>query len=156
MCGIAGILRFDGGPASEPAVAAMCVSLAHRGPDGEGRLCRGPVGLGHRRLAIIDPAGGRQPLSNEDEQVAVSANGEIYNYRECVEHFRGMFAFALADWRQGVLFLARDHLGIKPLHYARADGLLAFASELQAFRETPEEWDSHGWQWPEGSPGEKI
>jgi asparagine synthase (glutamine-hydrolysing) len=65
MCGIAGVMT--GGRSVEPAwLEAMTRILAHRGPDGEGVYLDGAVGLGHRRLAIIDPEGGRQPLSNED------------------------------------------------------------------------------------------
>jgi asparagine synthase (glutamine-hydrolysing) len=63
-------------------LSAMGQALAHRGPDGEGTFAAGPVGLIHRRLAIIDLEGGRQPLSNEDASIHVVFNGEIYNYRE--------------------------------------------------------------------------
>ena len=83
MCGIAGVLYAD--PArsvSQSLLTDMGQAIAHRGPDGEGTFRSGPVGLVHRRLAIIDPAGGRQPLSNEDESIHVVFNGEIYNYRE--------------------------------------------------------------------------
>src|SRR5436305_1119673 len=67
MCGIAGILRFDGASPSADALRAMGHALAHRGPDGDGVVAIGPCGLAHRRLAIIDlsPAG-RQPMSTED------------------------------------------------------------------------------------------
>jgi asparagine synthase (glutamine-hydrolysing) len=81
MCGIAGILRLDGAPADAGALARMLTALAHRGPDGEGIEAAGPGALGHRRLAIIDPAGGRQPLLNEDGSMGLVCNGEIYNYR---------------------------------------------------------------------------
>jgi asparagine synthase (glutamine-hydrolysing) len=82
MCGIAGVMRQ--GPAQElnDEVAGMVAALVHRGPDGEGILVRDGVALGHRRLAIIDLEGGRQPLANEDGSVWVVFNGEIYNYRE--------------------------------------------------------------------------
>ena len=60
----------------------MTRALAHRGPDGEGTFVDGHVGFGHRRLSIIDLAGGVQPLSNEDGSVTVTFNGEIFNYRE--------------------------------------------------------------------------
>ncbi|HJQ32173.1 MAG TPA: asparagine synthase (glutamine-hydrolyzing), partial [Pyrinomonadaceae bacterium] len=124
------------------------------------------VGLGHRRLAIIDPELGQQPMSNADETLWLTYNGEMYNYIElkgelarlghrfvtnsdtevvihaydewgaaCVEKFRGMFAFALADFRSRKVFIARDHFGIKPLYYRVGDGYLAFASELSALRE---------------------
>ncbi|MBI5629784.1 MAG: asparagine synthase (glutamine-hydrolyzing) [Elusimicrobia bacterium] len=165
MCGIAGIINFDGRPVGEGVLLPMVKRLAHRGPDGQGLERRGPVGLGHRRLSIIDLETGRQPMFNEDGQVGVTFNGEIYNFKElraelevrghvfrtqsdtevivhgweqwgeaCVERFRGMFAFALADWRRKTVFLARDHFGIKPLYYTINKGRLAFASELQALR----------------------
>lgn len=82
MCGIAGILKMDGSPVEPGRIATMTRQLAHRGPDGEGFLERGPVALGHRRLSIIDLDGGQQPMSNEDGQVWVTFNGEIYNFRE--------------------------------------------------------------------------
>ena len=82
MCGIAGILRWQGPPIQSGEIEHMTRALAHRGPDGEGFLIRDRVALGHRRLSIIDVEGGKQPLCNEDETVWVTFNGEIYNYRE--------------------------------------------------------------------------
>ncbi|HKZ05057.1 MAG TPA: asparagine synthase (glutamine-hydrolyzing) [Methylomirabilota bacterium] len=82
MCGIAGILRRDGAPVDEALLGAMTSVLAHRGPDGQGVWARGPVGIGHRRLAIIDLVTGDQPMFSADGEVAVIFNGEIYNYRE--------------------------------------------------------------------------
>jgi asparagine synthase (glutamine-hydrolysing) len=82
MCGIAGILRWDGGPASAGEVHAMCEAIVHRGPDDEGLFVGDGVALGMRRLSIIDVAGGHQPIGNEDGSVVVVFNGEIYNYRE--------------------------------------------------------------------------
>jgi asparagine synthase (glutamine-hydrolysing) len=89
MCGITGFvgLRGAGVPPLE-RLRAMCDTLVHRGPDAEGMLLRNGVGLGARRLAIIDPAGGHQPLSNEDGSVVVVFNGEIYNYRELQSQLR--------------------------------------------------------------------
>ena len=142
----------------------MTDAIQHRGPDGEGLHVEPGVGLGHRRLAIIDIATGQQPLYNEDESVVVVYNGEIYNYQalipelqglghtfhtrsdtevivhaweqwgeQCVDRFRGMFAFALWDRNRETLFLARDRLGVKPLFYALlADGRLVFGSELKS------------------------
>jgi asparagine synthase (glutamine-hydrolysing) len=142
---------------------------SHRGPDQSGLHVEPGLGLGHRRLSIIDLSGGRQPLYNEDGTVVVVFNGEIYNFMQlatelqraghrfethcdtevivhaweqwgvdCVHRFRGMFAFALWDRNQGVLFVARDRLGIKPLYYADlADGTFVFASELKALRLYP-------------------
>ena len=83
MCGICGLVCLDG--ASSPdraALEAMTETMVHRGPDSEGTLVDGPVGLGVRRLSIIDLEGGDQPIGNEDGPVQVVNNGEIYNYRE--------------------------------------------------------------------------
>jgi asparagine synthase (glutamine-hydrolysing) len=84
MCGICGIFNFRSDrPASHREVEAMAEVLRHRGPDGGGIHVEGPLGLGHRRLSIIDISdAGRQPIANEDESVWLSYNGEIYNYRE--------------------------------------------------------------------------
>ena len=83
MCGIAGIAAFAGGkPPTEPLIRAMCDTIVHRGPDAEGIEVRDNVALGMRRLAIIDLAGGNQPLFNEDRTVRTVFNGEIYNFRE--------------------------------------------------------------------------
>lgn len=79
MCGIAGFVRNDGDAADRAVVERMTATLAHRGPDGEGFYVDGPVALGHRRLSIIDVAGGAQPLSNEDGTIWVTYNGELYN-----------------------------------------------------------------------------
>lgn len=83
MCGIAGVFYADSSRSVGPSLLTdMGNAIAHRGPDGEGIFRSGPVGLVHRRLAIIDLDGGRQPLSNEDESIHVVFNGEIYNYQE--------------------------------------------------------------------------
>ena len=144
MCGVAGL--FDaGGSLDRAALEAMIGALAHRGPDGAGVHVEGGVGLAHRRLSIIDPALGQQPFVIDNGALALSYNGEIYNYIElreelkdgyafttdsdtevliaaylrwgigCLERFRGMFAFALYDRAAGKLHLVRDRLGIKPL-----------------------------------------
>jgi asparagine synthase (glutamine-hydrolysing) len=147
----------------------MTRALAHRGPDGEGWCTWGSGGFGHRRLAIIDPAAGQQPMTSDDGQLHITYNGEIYNFRElrraleshghrfrtnsdtevalyayrqwgsaCVTRFRGMFAFAVADTINRRIFLARDHLGIKPLVYLQTPEIFAFASEIQALRQVPD------------------
>lgn len=163
MCGIAGIIKMEQGErAEEHRLARMGQVLRHRGPDGSGLWLEGPVGLAHRRLAIVDLAGGQQPMANEDETVWIVFNGEIYNHPElrprlerlghryrthsdtesilhlyeeygerCVDHLRGMFAFAIWDRVKRRLLLARDRLGIKPLYYACTDRELLFASEIK-------------------------
>ena len=171
MCGIAGIMSFNGKPVSFEKLQGMCAALVHRGPDDEGfYLGRDKrVGLGMRRLSIIDLQTGHQPVRNEDGTVWVVFNGEIYNFKalrtqlqglghnlytttdtevivhlyeeygpRCVDHLRGMFAFALWDESRRQLLLARDRLGIKPLYYAEAGGQLLFASELKAILQVPE------------------
>lgn len=168
MCGISGIYGLNGAPASREHLQQMTDMVAHRGPDGFGCLVKDHVGLGHRRLSIIDLEGGGQPLGNEDDSVHVVFNGEIYNFIElrrelemaghrfktrsdtevivhayeqwghrCVSHFNGIFAFAIWDERQRVLFLARDHIGIKPLYYTVVDGQLLFASEVKSLLSHP-------------------
>jgi asparagine synthase (glutamine-hydrolysing) len=82
MCGIQGILNFDGAAASREIVSRMGRITRHRGPDDEGVHVDGALAIGMRRLSIIDLAGGHQPLSNEDGTLWLVANGEIYNYRE--------------------------------------------------------------------------
>jgi len=170
MCGLVGIFDANGCQAIDrDLLSRMNDSLTHRGPDDSGLFTAPGIGLGHRRLSIIDLSGGHQPLFNEDGSVVVVYNGEIYNFQDlsqellarghsfrthcdtevivhaweewgeaCVEHFRGMFAFALWDANSETLFLARDRLGIKPLYYAPlANGLVLFGSELKALLNHP-------------------
>jgi len=83
MCGIAGYAGWGASPAaSESHLRAMCGAIRHRGPDDEGHHVASSVALGMRRLSVIDPAGGQQPIANEDGSVQVVFNGEIYNHRE--------------------------------------------------------------------------
>src|SRR5207247_4876269 len=83
MCGIVGIVHSDPTrPVSPAVIRRMCEAIRHRGPDDEGAYVEGAVGLGMRRLSIIDLAGGRQPIFNEDQSKVIVFNGEIYNYRE--------------------------------------------------------------------------
>lgn len=89
MCGIAGYINLDGTtPAEEKRVVGMCDAIVHRGPDDSGLLVDGPLGIGMRRLSIIDLAGGHQPMSNETDDVWVVFNGEIYNHNELRESLR--------------------------------------------------------------------
>jgi asparagine synthase (glutamine-hydrolysing) len=90
MCGIAGQFNFQRRePVERETIVRMARSIAHRGPDDEGFFISGPVGLGFRRLSIIDLAGGHQPMSDAEETVRVIFNGEIYNYRELRAELQG-------------------------------------------------------------------
>jgi asparagine synthase (glutamine-hydrolysing) len=167
MCGIAGIVLFNGQPVERDELGRMNRALAHRGPDDEGICCQDNVGMAHRRLAIIDPAAGPQPFFDQDRRLILSYNGEVYNFFEirqelgadyyfqtrsdtevvlkayqkwgisCLGRFRGMFAFAIYDSLRRRLYLVRDRVGVKPLFYASLDGRFAFASELGALLQLP-------------------
>ena len=164
MCGIAGILEFGCDTrASASALREMCGVISHRGPDDEGFYTDGRVGIGMRRLSIVDLATGHQPISNEDGSLWIVYNGEIYNHlalreeliarghsysthsdtetiihafeeygADCVQHLRGMFAFAIWNRNTKTLFIARDRLGIKPLYYKLDGERFLFASEIKA------------------------
>ncbi|HZG51369.1 MAG TPA: asparagine synthase (glutamine-hydrolyzing) [Pyrinomonadaceae bacterium] len=167
MCGINGIAysgRAREGRVEAADLARMRDVITHRGPDDSGLFVEGAVGLGHRRLSIVDVRAGQQPMTNEDDSLHIVYNGEIYNHADhrpalearghryrthcdtetilhlyeehgsrCVEHLRGMFAFAIWDAPRRELFIARDRLGVKPLYYVhRPDGSLFFASEIKS------------------------
>jgi asparagine synthase (glutamine-hydrolysing) len=90
MCGICGKLIFDPSATVAPAlIKRMADTISHRGPDDDGYFVSGPVGLGFRRLSIIDLSGGHQPLSNEDGSIQIVFNGEIYNYQELRQYLLG-------------------------------------------------------------------
>src|SRR5690349_326582 len=146
----------------------MAAALRHRGPDGYGIFLGSRVGLAHTRLSIIDVEGGGQPLTNEDGRVAITFNGEIFNYIELrseleakhtfqtrsdtevlvhayeewgpamLSRLNGQFAFAIYDRRTESVFLARDRFGVRPLFYSMRDGDLLFASEIKALLATGE------------------
>src|SRR5690349_2412167 len=80
MCGITGILRWGDRAVSGEEIARMSAAVAHRGPDGEGTFLEAPIAFGHRRLAIIDPEGGAQPMANERGTIWITYNGETYNF----------------------------------------------------------------------------
>ena len=83
MCGIVGILNLDGATVSPDVLQRMTDAISHRGPDGEGRFLDGALGLGHRRLAIIDlSSAANQPMETRDQRFALTYNGEVYNFRE--------------------------------------------------------------------------
>ncbi len=170
MCGIAGIVLSRNGSVNERILLAMRDAQYHRGPD-EAGLHLGPgVGLGHRRLSIIDLAHGRQPMVDEAAGLALVYNGELYNFEAlkaeleaqgiafqtrcdtevllrawqhwgeaCLTRLVGMFAFAVWDMRARRVYLARDHVGIKPLYYGFATGGdMVFASELKGVLAHPD------------------
>lgn len=161
MCGIFGVVSENG--AADPAeLRTMGDRLFHRGPDEEGVYVDDGVGLGCRRLSIVDVLGGRQPFHSEDGSVVAVCNGEIFNYPELrarlggrhafrsgcdveiivhlyeelgmdlVHELNGQFGFALHDRKKGVVYLARDHFGICPLYYRATTSELRFASEIKA------------------------
>jgi len=91
MCGVVGILNVDNEPASTEAVRKMALSVAHRGPDGEGVFSDGALALGHRRLSIIDlSSAAKQPMSSDDGRFVVSYNGELYNFRDLREELTSL------------------------------------------------------------------
>ena len=168
MCAIFGIFDRNGNQVDAELLRQMDDTLVHRGPDGNGAFKDAGVGLGHRRLSIIDLAGGAQPIGNEDGTLQIVFNGEIYNFIElrkelqahghkfrtksdtevivhayeqwgedCLNRFNGMFAFAIWDAGKRELFLARDHLGIKPLYHVTIGRQFFFSSEIKALLRNP-------------------
>jgi asparagine synthase (glutamine-hydrolysing) len=171
VCGFAGVYEYGTteGAVTHGLIAAMRDTLRHRGPDGEGKFVSedARVGLGHRRLAIVDLDGGAQPIFGQRGECLVY-NGEIYNYprlraeleadgvqfatdcdtevvlrlyersgADCLKSLDGMFAFALWDPVRRRLLLARDRLGEKPLYWSNAGGRLVFGSEVKALLAHP-------------------
>ncbi|PEW37834.1 asparagine synthase (glutamine-hydrolyzing) [Bacillus thuringiensis] len=165
MCGIVGFLNLNGNDLNFEANASLKLALdqiSYRGPDDEQILNEGPIGLGFKRLSILDISGGRQPLYNEDNSIVLVANGEIYNYQDLkrklaqrhkfktnsdcetiihlyeekginfLEDLIGMYSIALWDKKKRKLILARDRLGIKPLFYSYNSERLIFASEIKS------------------------
>jgi len=165
MCGIAGVFHFDRTrEVNGRALKSMTDVIHHRGPDGEGFFLENNIGLGHRRLSIIDLHTGDQPMFSYDRKKILVFNGEIYNYielreelikkgykfrtdsdtevvikayeewgYECQNKFNGMWAFALWNKDKDELFLSRDRLGEKPLHYGVFEDTLLFGSEIKSF-----------------------
>ena len=165
MCGIVGFMGQQ--KRKKEILEKMSKRIEHRGPDGEGVFIDKDVALAHRRLSIIDLSTGNQPMCNEDGNIVVIFNGEIYNYIELKseladehdfktksdtevlvhgyekwgydlpKHLRGMFAFAIYDKKENSLFLSRDYFGIKPLYYTVMNDTFMFASEPKAFLDHP-------------------
>jgi len=111
MCGIVGIVNSDSARAVDPAVLGrMLGAIEHRGPDDEGRFVDGPVGLGMRRLSIIDVEGGQQPIYDESRERVLVFNGEIYNYRELRNRLESRgHRFRTASDTETVVHLHEDH-----------------------------------------------
>ena len=170
MCGISGFVDYS--KTSDKAILEkMNRIMAHRGPDGEGygmyNIEKATIGLGHRRLSIIDlTEGGSQPKTFG--HLHITFNGEIYNFEEvkkeleakghtfeshsdtevilhaykewgnaCLQKFIGMFAFAIYDEANKKIFACRDRAGVKPFFYYQKEGLILFASELKAIVQHP-------------------
>jgi asparagine synthase (glutamine-hydrolysing) len=125
MCGIAGILQCDGAVAGAGLLRDMTTAIAHRGPDGDGFFSEGPVGLGHRRLAIIDLVSGDQPMSSPDGSVVLIFNGEIYNFRELRRELEARGAAFRTSSDTEVVLQAYQAWGVDCL--ARLRGMFAFA-----------------------------
>lgn len=170
MCGLAGIVLSHGNSADQRVLLAMRDVQRHRGPDEAGLYIGEGAGLAHRRLSIIDLEHGQQPMVDEASGLALTYNGELYNFLElkaeletygvpfqtrcdtevllrawqhwgegCLKRLVGMFAFAVWDMRSKRIFLARDPIGIKPLHYGfTSQGDLVFASELKGLLAHPD------------------
>ena len=180
MCAICGFVTSDQERTPERGtLLAMTETMKSRGPDDFGDRIGAGVGLGSRRLAILDLSShGHMPMPSANGRYWIVHNGEIYNYRELrerlvvrgypfrsdsdtevllaafmdegpamLERLNGMFAFAIWDEHERTLFLARDRLGVKPLHWAVKDGIFFFASEPKALfaAGVPRVVDSASW-----------
>ncbi len=163
MCGIAGFI----GRGNKETLKKMTDAISHRGPDEEGFFIDGNVFLGHRRLAVIDLKTGSQPMINENGDVTIVFNGEIYNFKDLkdrlsahkfktasdtetlvhgyeewgekvFEHLNGMFSVAIWDAKNKKLVIGRDRFGEKPLYFAILPGAFVFGSELKSICEYPD------------------
>ncbi|ABP67804.1 asparagine synthase (glutamine-hydrolyzing) [Caldicellulosiruptor saccharolyticus DSM 8903] len=171
MCGISGwVCYWKDISNCDDIIKNMADALLHRGPDEGGFYLSKNALLGHRRLTIIDPEGGKQPMVKEynNQKYIVVYNGELYNTpelkkelqtqgytfssysdtevlltsyihwkEECVKRLNGIFAFAVYNETTKELFLARDHLGVKPLFFSLKNGNFLFASEIKALLRHP-------------------
>ena len=126
MCGIAGILNLNNETVSPVLLKKMTDAIAHRGPDGEGHFVDGPLGLGHRRLAIIDlsPAA-HQPMMTRDGRYVISYNGEIYNFKELRTELESLGHLFHSQSDTEVVLAAYTEWGVKALD--RFNGMFAFA-----------------------------
>lgn len=126
MCGIAGIFQLDRSPVEPDRLARMMAVIAHRGPDADGCYVQGEIGLGHRRLAIIDlsPAG-HQPMTNEDGSIWITYNGEIYNYQEIKRELEAKGHVFRSQTDTEMVIHAYEEWGVDCL--SRFNGMFAFA-----------------------------
>ena len=125
MCGIVGIVRPGGTAVDEGVLARMCEAVHHRGPDEDGRYVNGRVGMAMRRLAIIDLAGGQQPIHNADRTAWIIFNGEIYNYRELRTRLEKLGHRFYTDSDTEAIIHAYDQYGADCPKHLR--GMFAFA-----------------------------
>jgi asparagine synthase (glutamine-hydrolysing) len=125
VCGICGIYDSRGRPIEEDLLISMRDAQIHRGPDGSGIFLDGSVGLGHRRLSIIDLDGGAQPLSNEDDTLHLVFNGEIYNYLELRDQLQGLGHRFKTHSDSETILHAYEQWGVECL--GRFNGIFAFA-----------------------------
>ena len=125
MCGIAGIVYFDGRPVPLAELRAMTDRMLHRGPDDEGFFQSKNAGLGMRRLSIIDLAGGHQPISNEDGTIWVVMNGEIYNFLELRQELKGQGHVFKTECDTEVILHLYEEKGVEAL--ADLNGMFGFA-----------------------------
>ena len=126
MCGIAGIFHYETvKPVDPKRVERMTDTLAHRGPDGSGVWTAPGVGLGHRRLSIIDLDGSPQPMRSADGRAVIAFNGEIYNYRELRRELERGGAHFRTDGDTETILAAWQKWGVDCL--SRLDGMFAFA-----------------------------
>lgn len=181
MCGIVGLFGASLDPCWKEDLPAMAHAIRHRGPDDFGffwenapgnrplkeipQTNNARVAFAHRRLSILDLSEqARQPMTQNNGEIFLTYNGEVYNYKELQKELglnnsdlithsdteivlhayqkwgtasfvklRGIFSFAIADLKKGLVFLVRDHLGVKPLYYTKIGSTFAFASEIKSF-----------------------
>ena len=171
MCGIVGFVNYKKDISSErDIIKNMTSSLSNRGPDEEGIYINKNIALGHKRLIVIDPEGGKQPMIEKYSygEYVITYNGQIYNTEELkktllengfsfnghsdtevllksfihygknvVHYLNGIFSFAIWNTKTEELYIARDHLGVKPLFYTQSNDSFIFASELKSIFEYP-------------------
>ncbi len=126
MCGIAGIFNLDGRPASPIILRKMADSIRHRGPDGEGFFTQGPIGLAHRRLAILDLSpSGHQPMQSKDGRYTITYNGEVYNFRDLRIELESLGRTFNSNTDSEVVLKAYAEWG--PRAVERFNGMFAFA-----------------------------